>query len=107
MQMLAVCVVTQDAKYALDEKIAICNYLSMTRPAHPLAIARAPRPWLTRTDGECAFPVAGDSLSTLACCNPSGGDAYCPAHRSALRRRRQRSAARYEADIISWLEERL
>ena len=48
-------------------------------------IAIAPRPWLTRAEGECAFPVDGESLATRSCCNPTGGETYCPAHRVVMR----------------------
>lgn len=43
-------------------------------------IATAPRPWLTRRFGECAFPVDGEGADTRSCCNPSGAATYCPAH---------------------------
>jgi hypothetical protein len=59
-----------------------------TRPlpaSPPVEIARAPRPWLTRGEGECAFPVDGEEWTTRACCNPCGGHVYCPAHRAAMR----------------------
>jgi len=44
-------------------------------------IAVAPRPWLSRQPGECAFPVDGCGQSMRSCCNPCGGAIYCPAHR--------------------------
>jgi hypothetical protein len=105
MQIGALPVVTQNAKNLLDANIAECNYSPMTRPARPPAVARAPRPWLSRDKGECAFPVAGEGLATLACCNPSGARAYCPAHRRAVLRRPTTSAANYETEIVRWLEE--
>jgi hypothetical protein len=77
----------------------------MTRPAHPVSIAIAPRPWLTRNPGECAFPVAGEGVATLACCNPCGGRTYCAAHADAVRGPPARSAEQYEASILKWLEE--
>src|SRR6202008_3829349 len=41
----------------------------------------APRLWLTRAFGECAFPVGGESEATLSCCAPTAGrSAYCAAH---------------------------
>jgi len=46
-----------------------------------LMIASAPRPWLTRLSGECAFPVDGDGRDIRSCCNPCGAETYCPAHR--------------------------
>ncbi len=53
-------------------------------PAPPVGIARAPRPWLTRAAGECAFPVDGEGWTTRACCNPRAGGAYCAAHRARM-----------------------
>ena len=48
-------------------------------------IARAPRPWLTRQEGECAWPHDGDGVAMRACCNPCGAAVYCTAHRSLMR----------------------
>jgi len=55
-------------------------------PQPPLELAMAPRPWLSRERGECAFPVAGESWTTVACCNPCGGACYCPVHRELMLR---------------------
>lgn len=41
----------------------------------------SPRPWLSRTFGECAFPVGEDADGPMSCCakvKPRSG--YCPAH---------------------------
>jgi hypothetical protein len=78
----------------------------MTRSAYPPAVSPAPRPWLSRAPGECAFPVAGEGVSTLACCNPSGARSYCAAHRRAMRGPQMSSAARYEENVLQWLETR-
>ncbi|HEV2366227.1 MAG TPA: hypothetical protein VGS12_18765 [Caulobacteraceae bacterium] len=52
----------------------------------PSTLARAPRPWLTRREGECAFPVAGRGMRVLSCCNACGAARYCPAHAALARR---------------------
>lgn len=54
---------------------------------HPPSVALAPRPWLTRIRGECAFPVDGEGLAVRSCCNPTFGaaDVYCPAHAEIMR----------------------
>jgi hypothetical protein len=51
----------------------------------PSPVAVAPRPWITRAYAECAFPVDGKSWTTRSCCNPTGGDTYCPMHRAIIR----------------------
>jgi len=51
----------------------------------PVEIADAPRPWLTRGEGECAFPVGGRGWTALACCNACGPDIYCAPHRAVMR----------------------
>ena len=56
-------------------------------PAPPASIARAPRPWLTRAAGECAFPIDGEGWTTRACCNPCGQRDYCAAHLALIRPR--------------------
>lgn len=41
----------------------------------------APRPWLSRDAGECAFPVGGDGEQLLSCCAPTTKrSAYCACH---------------------------
>ncbi|MHB8529688.1 MAG: hypothetical protein ACYC8V_09290 [Caulobacteraceae bacterium] len=53
------------------------------------AIALAPRHWLTREIGECAFPIdepeIGDDWRARSCCNPCGSARYCPAHLAVVR----------------------
>jgi GcrA cell cycle regulator len=50
----------------------------------PLA-ATAPRPWLTRDFGECAFPVGGDGAALLSCCaRVRPRSAYCAAHHAIV-----------------------
>src|SRR5437763_336238 len=44
-----------------------------------------PRPWLTRMEGECAFPVDGDGWTLRACCNQSGAGTYCRAHAARMK----------------------
>jgi len=58
----------------------------------PPVIALAPRPWLSRGDGECAFPVDGESFHVRSCCNPCGPATYCPAHAALMRGPRAASA---------------
>jgi hypothetical protein len=64
----------------------------------------APRPWLTREPGECAFPVDGAGVTMRACCNPCAGDDYCPAHAAAMRTPPATSAADFEREVIGFLE---
>lgn len=42
-------------------------------------IALAPRPWITREFGECAWPVGGEGADTLSCCNATLFT-YCAQH---------------------------
>jgi GcrA cell cycle regulator len=68
----------------------------------PLA-GSAPRPWLTREAGECAFPVGGEGEGILSCCAPvEGCGAYCPAHRGVVFR--STTAAAREAEQKRWAE---
>lgn len=49
----------------------------------PVAIALAPRHWITRRHGECAWPVSGAGYETMSCCNrraPEGP--YCAEHKA-------------------------
>jgi hypothetical protein len=48
-------------------------------------VACSPRPWTTREEQECAYPVGGAGVDTLSCCNPTGGRRrlYCPEHHAA------------------------
>jgi hypothetical protein len=48
-------------------------------------IACAPRPWLTRGAGECAFPVDGERRDVRSCCNPCAVSTYCAAHLRLVR----------------------
>jgi hypothetical protein len=66
-------------------------------------IAQAPRPWLTRGAGECAFPVDGEGSTTRACCNPCGADAYCPDHRAVTRGPRSPSFDELERALRPYL----
>lgn len=75
----------------------------MTFLTRRLAVACAPRPWLTREPGECAFPVDGAGVDMRACCNPCAGD-YCAAHAAAMRKPPSTSAADLELEIIRFLE---
>ena len=84
--------ITQFAIFPVDRNIAIRNYLIMALDGSPAAIARAPRPWLTRRPGECAFPVDGAEAKTRSCCNPCGQATYCDAHRTLMRGPRAPSA---------------
>ena len=84
-------------------KFAICNYLVMSKPFLPHTVALAPRPWLTREKGECAFPVAGDGVSVLSCCNPCGPKGYCRPHVIAMRGPPATPVADLEAKILRWL----
>ena len=53
-------------------------------PSPPVTIALAPRPWLSRDRGECAFPVDGEGWTTRSCCNPCGPASYCPTHHAIM-----------------------
>ena len=44
----------------------------------------SPRPWLSREDNECAYPVAGEGAMVLSCCNRATRSGYCQAHRNAI-----------------------
>jgi hypothetical protein len=68
-----------------------------------MEIAQAPRPWLTRAQGECAFPVDDEGQSTRACCNPSGADTYCPPHRAAMRGPEAPSFDELVRDLLPYL----
>ena len=53
-----------------------------------------PRPWLTREDGECAFPSGGSGADTLSCCRPCvPGKQYCAEHRRRMKGPRAKSVA--------------
>jgi hypothetical protein len=83
-----------------------CNMklLGMTFHTRPPMIARAPRPWLSRDDGECAFPIDGEGMALRACCNPCGEATYCPPHTAAMRGPRATPTADLEREIVAFLE---
>ena len=62
-------------------------------------VASAPRPWLSRLRGECAFPVDGRGIGVRSCCNPSGAARYCPAHSAIMRGPRARSPGDMMRDL--------
>lgn len=74
------------------------------RSFDPALIALSPRPWLSRRQGECAFPVDGEGHTVRSCCNPCGPGAYCPAHQAAMRGPAISSAARFAVAVLAWLE---
>jgi hypothetical protein len=47
------------------------RYPSMVRGKAPreVVVDCAPRPWLTRLNGECAYPVAGHGAQVMSCCD--------------------------------------
>ena len=59
----------------------------------------APRHWLGREGGECAFPVGGEGVNLFSCCSPCGRHLYCPTHRKVMRGRRAASLERLEANL--------
>jgi GcrA cell cycle regulator len=63
----------------------------------------APRPWLSREFGECAFPVGGDDEAVLSCCaRARPRSAYCEAHHLIVFKTASPSAQ--AADLRRWLE---
>ena len=51
-----------------------------------------PRPWLTRDDGECAFPMEGERADIRSCCKPcQDRSPYCPEHRRRMKGPRAKS----------------
>jgi len=62
-------------------------------------IAVAPRPWLSRSSGECAFPVDGDGWTVRSCCNRCLGASYCEAHRAVMRGPTGASTAQMERSL--------
>jgi GcrA cell cycle regulator len=68
----------------------------------PLA-GTAPRLWLTREFGECAFPVGGDGEEILSCCAPvKPHSAYCATHHKLVFKPVPPSAQ--AADLRRWAE---
>ncbi len=78
----------------------------MTFPSRRPEVAHAPRPWLSRLKGECAFPVGGAGVATLSCCNPCGAATYCQPHSAAMRGPPVSSVADLELEIMRFLEAR-
>jgi hypothetical protein len=76
----------------------------MSKPFDSRYIALAARPWLSRTAGECAFPVEGVGLGVIACCNPCGRAVYCAPHAAAMRGPPTSSAAQFELEVVRWLD---
>jgi hypothetical protein len=98
--------IRQIAIFCVYLMIAICNHQGMTFQSRRLAIAQAPRPWLSRREGECAYPVDGEGAATRSCCNPCGGAIYCAAHAAAMRGPAITSVADFEREIMRFLEQR-
>ena len=96
--------IRQIANFCVYTAIAKCNHYGMTFPARRTAVSHAPRPWLTRFKGECAFPVDGEGMATRSCCNPCGASVYCPAHAAAMRGPPMSSVADFEREIMRFLE---
>lgn len=75
------------------------RYRQPKREARPPqeAAGSTPRPWMTRTLEECAFPVSGDGADTYSCCAPiytALKFPYCPEHLKVMtepKSRRRRS----------------
>lgn len=97
--------IRQIANFCVYTVIAICNHYAMTSRTRRPAIAHASRPWISRLEGECAFPVAGEGLTTRSCCNPCGAATYCPTHAAAMRGPAISSVADFERDIMRFLEQ--
>jgi hypothetical protein len=106
MQTFRIQCIRQIANFCVYIEIAICNHCAMTFPSRRPAIAHAPRPWLSRLDGECAFPVDGEGTATRSCCNPCGAALYCPPHAAAMRGPPVSSIADLEREIMRFLEKR-
>jgi hypothetical protein len=70
------------------------------------AIAHAPRPWLSRLKGECAYPAEGEGVATQSCCNPCGQALYCFRHARIMRGPACSAADDYEREIMRFLEPR-
>jgi hypothetical protein len=98
--------IRQIANFRVYATIAICNHLGMTFPSRRLAIAQAPRPWISRRLGECAYPVDGEGMATRSCCNPCGEAVYCAPHAAAMRGPPVSSVADLEREIMRFLEQR-
>jgi hypothetical protein len=86
-------------------EIAICNNTLMMLKSLHRPIACNPRPWLSRLDGECAFPVDGEGPGMRACCNPCATASYCAPHAAAMREPAIPSADEFEREIMAFLEQ--
>jgi GcrA cell cycle regulator len=64
----------------------------------------APRPWLERAPGQCAFPVSGDGEAVMSCCAPSGLRPYCPAHAARMYVRRSPAQMQALDRIADWVD---
>ncbi len=73
----------------------------MAHPAPPV-VSAAPRLWLTRKPGECAFPIGGEGATLISCCNPSARQTYCPAHRRLIRAPTE-TGERFVRGVLDWL----
>lgn len=54
-------------------------YVSRESAFEPLP-SSAPKPWLQRRFGECAWIVGGEGAEALSCCLPVAGKSWCAAH---------------------------
>lgn len=72
-------------------------------PAGPVT-GSAPRPWLERAPGQCAFPVSGDGEAVLSCCAPSGLRSYCPGHSATMYVRRSPAQLQALDRIADWVD---
>jgi hypothetical protein len=55
--------------------------ISHPPPATPEPMPATARPWLSRGQGECAWPIDGPDGQTLSCCAPAEAT-YCDGHRA-------------------------
>lgn len=58
--------------------------IAFARAFQPLP-GSEPRPWETRTFGECKWPIDGANGEALSCCRPCDGDRYCDTHTETSR----------------------
>lgn len=62
----------------------------------------APRHWLSREAGECAFPVGGTGIHLISCCRPCGRKTYCARHRALMRGPKGLSLEKLEIILRRW-----
>jgi GcrA cell cycle regulator len=68
----------------------------------------APRNWLSRAFGECAFPVGGDGDALMSCCAPvKARSAYCATHHAVAFRpvspaARAAEQRRWAEAVVRW-----